>query len=171
MFFKYSRIFYNFYDIINIMKINRYTESLEYNLEATARVLQEAVSVKFKELNFGISYDEFIILDEILHETGILQIELAKRILKGRAYTGKFLIALEEKGYIERRTAIRGKRQVIMPNYITEHGKTVHKIAVKTVKDFDADIIDTTNEGLESIMTFLKTLKNDIEKKYSVKFI
>lgn len=153
------------------MKINRYTESLEYNLEATARVLQEAVSVKFKELNFGISYDEFIILDEILHEPGILQIELAKRILKGRAYTGKFLIALEEKGYMERRAAIKGKRQVIMPNYITDKGKKVHKIAVQTVKDFDADILGATKEGLQTIMTFLKTLKTDIEEKYCVKFL
>ncbi|MDD3237116.1 MAG: MarR family transcriptional regulator [Candidatus Gastranaerophilales bacterium] len=153
------------------MKINRYTESLEYNLEATARVLQEAVSVKFKELNFGISYDEFIILDEILHTPGILQIELAKRILKGRAYTGKFLIALEEKGYIERRTAIKGKRQVVMPNYITEEGIKVHKIAVQTVKDFDADILGATREDLQPIMFFLKTLKNNIEEKYRVKFL
>ncbi len=153
------------------MQINRYTESLEYNLEATARVLQEAVTAKFKELNFGISYDEFIILDEILHEPGILQIELAKRILKGRAYTGKFLIDLEEKGYIERRTAIKGKRQVIMPNFITEEGKKVHKIAVQTVKNFDTDIFGATKEGLQPIMFFLKTLKNDIEEKYSVKFL
>lgn len=153
------------------MQINRYTESLEYNLEATARVLQEAVTAKFKELNFGISYDEFIILDEILHEPGILQIELAKRILKGRAYTGKFLIDLEEKGYIERKAAIKGKRQVIMPNFITEEGKKVHQIAVQTVKNFDTDILGATKESLQLIMTFLKTLKNDIEEKYSVKFL
>lgn len=153
------------------MKINRYTESLQYNLEAAARVVQEAISVRFKELNFGLSYDEFIILDEIFHEPGILQIELAKRILKGRAYTGKFLIALEEKGYIERRSAIKGKRQVIMPNYITENGKKVHKIAVKTIQDFIDFMPAVADEDIGKIITFLKTLKHDTEEKFKVKFV
>lgn len=152
------------------MKITRYTESLQYNLEAAARVVQEAISVRFKELNFGLSYDEFIILDEISHDPGILQIELAKRILKGRAYTGKFLLALEEKGYIERKIAIRGKRQVIMPNYITEDGKNVHKIAVKNIKNFIDYMPAVEDENIGKIISFLKTLKNNVEEKYQVKF-
>ncbi len=152
------------------MKITRYTESLQYNLEAAARVVQEAISVRFKELNFGLSYDEFIILDEISHDPGILQIELAKRILKGRAYTGKFLLALEEKGYIERKTAIRGTRQVIMPNYITEDGKNVHKIAVKNIKNFIDYMPAVEDENIGKIISFLKTLKNNVEEKYQVKF-
>lgn len=153
------------------MKITRYTESLQYNLEAAARVVQEAISVRFKELDFGLSYDEFIILDEILHEPGILQIELAKRILKGRAYTGKFLLELEIKGYIERKTAIKGKRQVVMPNYVTAEGKKVHKTAVKAIQDFIDVMPVVADEDIGKIINFLKTFKHDVEEKYHVKFV
>lgn len=153
------------------MKITRYTESLPYNLEAAARVVQEAISVKFKELNFGLTYDEFIILDEISHDPGILQIELAKRILKGRAYTGKFLTALEEKGYVERKKAIKGKRQVIMPNYITEEGEKVHNIAVIHLKNYVENMPAIAEDDMGKIIMFLRKLKNDIEEKYKVKFV
>src|SRR5574344_1751227 len=153
------------------MNINRYTESLEYNLEATARVVQEALAVKFKTLDFGISYDEFIILDEIFHQEGILQIELAKKILKGRAYTGKFLIALEKKGYIERKTAIKGKKQVVMPNYITEDGIKVLNLGIETCKNFMKNVSILNDDGMETMINFLKNLKIDVENKYSVKFL
>lgn len=152
------------------MKINRYTESLQYSLEAAARVLQEAISVKFKEFNMGISYDEFIILDEIFHSPGILQIDLAKNILKGRAYTGKFLVALEERGFIERKKAIKGKRQVVMPNFITAKGMKIHKSAVKFVKDYVDCVPAIKGMDIEKMINFLKILKSDVEKRYSVKF-
>lgn len=154
-----------------MIEINRYTESLQYNLEAAARVVQEAISAKFKEKNFGLSYDEFIILDEISHEPGILQIELAKRILKGRAYTGKFLIALEEKGFVERRSAIKGKRQVVMPNFITAKGKKVHKTAVNLIKEYVDAMPSVADKDIGKIINFLKTLKKDVEEKFQVKFV
>lgn len=153
------------------MKITRYKESLQYNLEATARVLQEAISVRFKELDFGLSYDEFIILDEIFHNPGILQIELAKRILKGRAYTGKFLVELEKKGYVERKTAIKGKKQVVIPVYITQNGKKVHKTAVKTIKDFMTFMPSIEDNNIDKLIEFLQLLKENVENKYNVKFL
>src|SRR5574344_1773760 len=141
------------------MQINRYTESLEYTLESTARVVQEALSAKFKELNFGISYDAFIILDEIFHEPGILQIDLAKKILKGRAYTGKFLIVLENKGFIERKTAIKGKKQIVIPNYITPKGQEVLKKGISACKNFVAKVPHLNEDNMETFIIFLKTLK------------
>ncbi len=153
------------------MQISRYTDSLQYNLEATARMLQEAISVRFKELNFGITYDEFIILDEIFHTPGILQIELAKKILKGRAHTGKFLTALENKGYIERKTAIKGKRQVVFENYITPEGEKVLNIGIDTVKNYVNQIPIINNNDMKSVIEFLQNLKSDVKNKFNVKFL
>ncbi|MBP7211645.1 MarR family transcriptional regulator [bacterium] len=153
------------------MEITCYTESLQYNLEAAARVIQEAISLKFKNNNFGISYDEFIILDEISHNPGILQIELARKILKGRAYTGKFLSSLEDKGFIERRKSIKGKRQVIMPNYITSNGRKVLKVGIETVRNF-VDFVPTieNEKNIDYILTFMKKLKSEVQENYDVKF-
>ncbi len=154
------------------MQISRYTDSLQYNLEATARMLQEAISVQFKDLDFGISYDEFIILDEIFHTPGILQIELAKKILKGRAYTGKFLTALENKGYITRKKAIKGKKQIVFENYITSEGENVLEIGIHTIKNYVHQIpIINNNNDMKHIIDFLKNLKSDVENKFNVKFL
>ncbi len=153
------------------MKISRYTESLQYNLEAAARILQEAISTKFKEFDFGLSYDEFIILDEIYHTPGILQIELAKRILKGRAYTGKFITVLEEKGFVERRKEVKGKTQVILPNYITKKGIDVHQVGVKVIKEYIGSISTIKKGDAKSVLAFLSDLKSEVENKYNVKFV
>ena len=53
-----------------------------------------------------------------------------------RSYVCKFLVQLEEKGYIYKKQAIRGKRQIIMENYITPEGEKVYK--------------NKTNEGLNT---------------------
>lgn len=151
------------------MEIKSYRESLQFNLEASARIVQEAISMQFKTNNFGISYDEFIILDEILHNPGIIQNELAKEILKGRAYTGRFLVQLEEKGFIERKKAVKAKCQTVIKNYITTNGKNIHSKGIKIVQDF-IDPIIFKEKNINYILEFLKNFRNIAKEKYNVKF-
>ena len=106
------------------MTFEHYTESLPYELELTSRVLHETIVRFFNENNFGITHDEFVVLDTLSINDGISQIDLAKLILKGRAHTGRFLMSLEEKGLVVRSPSKKGKR-LIMQNSLTAKGRLV----------------------------------------------
>ena len=70
--------------------MEHYTKTLPYELELTSRVLHEATRCFFELQKFPISQEEFIILDCLYINPNIIQMEIAKLILKGRAHTGKF---------------------------------------------------------------------------------
>ena len=80
----------------------------------------DGVYVLIKEV-IDNSIDEFTILDTIIAKPGLSQADLARLILKGKAHTGRFIMALEEKGLLERHVAERdGKVVAIRVEYITE---------------------------------------------------
>lgn len=154
------------------MKFNHYINSLPYALESTSRIIQEAITKDFKQNGIKISHEEFVILDTIFCYPGILQIELARKVLKSRAHTGKFLTALENKGLIRREKAIKGSRQTIMLNYLTLEGEKVHSEVVDEIKKYINETMpqNISDEDVDRLVAFLNNLKQDVEKKKNVKF-
>lgn len=154
------------------MKFIHYINSLPYALESTSRVIQEAITKDFKKNGISISHEEFVILDTIYCHPGILQIELAKKVLKSRAHTGKFLTSLENKGYIKREKAIKGSRQTIMLNYLTEKGSIIHAQTVEEIKKYINETMPESikEEEIDKLVEFLNKLKSEVEKKRNVKF-
>ena len=101
--------------------MEHYTKTLPYELELTSRVLHEATRCFFELQKFPISQEEFIILDCLYINPNIIQMEIAKLILKGRAHTGKFLKSLEEKKLITR-TPVKQGSKIVMQIKITDKG-------------------------------------------------
>ena len=99
--------------------MEHYTKTLPYELELTSRVLHEATRCFFELQKFPISQEEFIILDCLYINPNIIQMEIAKLILKGRAHTGKFLKSLEEKKLITR-TPVKQGSKIVMQIKITD---------------------------------------------------
>ena len=79
-------------------KIERYTDSLYYELEQTTKFFRVFSMKFFKKMEVDISPDEYVTIETILCNAGICQRDLAKLILKDRANTGKILNTLEDKG-------------------------------------------------------------------------
>lgn len=154
------------------MKFTHYINSLPYALESTSRVIQEAITKDFKKHNIKIPHEEFVILDTIYCHPGILQIDLAKKVLKSRAHTGKFLNSLENKGLIKREKAIKGSRQTILLNYLTEEGKKVHAETVEEIKKYINETMPEiiNDDDVDKLVDFLNTLKKEVEKKRNVNF-
>jgi len=75
----------------------------------------------FDKYNMGISLEEYTVLDTLTEHRDLCQRDLAKLILKDRANTGKLLDALERKGYITRKLAIKNNRPVKIID-VTESG-------------------------------------------------
>lgn len=154
------------------MKFTHYINSLPYALESTSRVIQEAITKDFKSDNICISHEEFVVLDTIYCYPGILQIELAKKVLKTRAHTGKFLNVLEEKGLVRREKGVKGSRQTILLNYLTEKGELLHKEIVEKIKTYINNTMPKNfdDEDVDSLVKTLNFLKKQVETKRNIKF-
>ncbi|MBS5802155.1 MAG: MarR family transcriptional regulator [Brachyspira sp.] len=99
-----------------------YTETIAFAAELVTKAFNEIarnIVLKDQKLN----KEEYIILENIYLNPGIIQLEIAKNILMKRSYVCKFLAELEEKGFIRREPALRGKRQIVYKNYITPLGE------------------------------------------------
>ncbi len=152
------------------MTFEHYTESLPYELELTSRVLHETIVRFFNENNFGITHDEFVVLDTLSINDGISQIDLAKLILKGRAHTGRFLMSLEEKGLVVRSPSKKGKR-LIMQNSVTAKGRLV----LQKVSDFIERYINDMNlqdkqENAAKLIQLLRVVRSDLLERFDIKF-
>lgn len=149
--------------------MEHYTKSLPYELELTSRVLHEATKCFFEQNNFPVSQEEFIILDCLYMYPGIIQIELAKLIMKGRAHTGKFLKSLEQKGLIERAPANQGSK-IIMESKITQKGLEVYNQISKILDDYIQKTNSDLDFNIQKAIEGLRAIREDALKKFNIKF-
>ncbi|HIS74165.1 TPA: MarR family transcriptional regulator [Candidatus Galligastranaerophilus intestinavium] len=149
-----------------------YNQSIEFAAELFTKALHEALRKIHKEMNFEINHEEYIILETIFLNPGIIQIDIAKKIITKRSYVCKFLSRLESRGYIRRENAIRGTRQIIMKNYITKEGERVYtKVRNYFIKTFEER--ENYKEEIELIETTKNTLfelSTKIKKDFNLKF-
>ena len=101
--------------------IGHYTDSINYELEQTSRLMNMLTNQLFKKLELSITFDEYIALDTVSINAGICQRDLAKLILKDRANTGRILNELEQKGFITRFIDTKNNR-LVKKMGITETG-------------------------------------------------
>ena len=150
--------------------MDHYIKSLPYELELTSRVLHEAARCFFEQNKYPISQEEFIILDCLTMYPDIIQIELAKLILKGRAHTGKFLKSLEGKKLIERCPAKSGAK-IIMKISITPEGHDVYKqISESLDKHIKESSCDVEIEKVKDVIKILQSIREKTMLRYNVKF-
>ena len=146
-----------------------FTESLLYELALTSRVLHEAMACGFKQKNFPLTPDEYVILDCIFMNPDVIQMDLAKMILKGRAHTGKFLKSLEAKNYITRTPSQRGSK-IIMKLEITPLGLEVYRKISEEIELYMKRTSIIPKSKIDETINFLKTLREDAISRYNIKF-
>lgn len=105
------------------MKQIHYTESINYEIERTARAIKLLGVQLFNTLKINISPDEYCALDVIINNDNICQRDLAKFLLKDRANTGRVLNSLEQRGFIARYNDTKNNR-LVRKVTLTEKGKT-----------------------------------------------
>ncbi len=148
-----------------------FNKSIVYAAELMTKAFKEAARKFHKNMNFEINHEEFIVLESIYTNPGIIQINIAKNILMKRSYVCKFLVQLEEKGYIYKKQAIRGKRQIIMENYITPEGEKVYKKVVDFIeKDIEKCSTEYNLDDLERITNIMFDWAEKIKKECNLKY-
>lgn len=149
--------------------MEHYTKTLPYELELTSRVLHEAAKCFFEQNKFPISQEEFVILDCLHIHPNIIQMELAKLILKGRAHTGKFLKSLESKKYIIR-TPIKQESKIVMKISITKEGLELYKKICDVIDLHVKEITPQLHMEIEDIRKMLQYMRQDLISKYNIRF-
>ena len=146
-----------------------YTKSLPYELELTSRILHEAAKCHFAQCNYPISPEEFAILDCLYLKPDIIQIDLARMILKGRAHTGRFLKSLEEKGYVKRKSERNGSNTVTK-NIITKEGHALYNRICSEIDKYIEETNSDVNIQINDVIKLLQEIRENCMEKFDIKF-
>ncbi len=152
------------------MKQKFYINSFPYEIELTARVCHENARRLLESYTSEVSIDEFTILDTIIAKPGLSQADLARLILKGKAHTGRFIMALEDKGLLERHVAERDGKLIKVAD-ITKKGEELYYSILKNLKPaiekYEAIISD---EEIKQVISSLRTFRQQIEQTSKIVF-
>ena len=152
----------------NIAEEIHYTDTIHYELEQTARLMRKLSIQIMEKLGINISIDECAALDMISCNENICQRDLAKKILKDRANTGRILNSLENKGYIKRIVDTKNNR-LVKKLKITEFGKIQLKEITDKIKSYLENV--TTNlphTEVRKIRDILKNFRLNLEKEVEI---
>lgn len=152
------------------MKHSYYIDSFPYEIELTARVCHENARQLIESFTDEVSIDEFTVLDTLIARPGLSQADLARLILKGKAHTGRFLMSLEDKGFIERHIEEKNGK-LIKVSCVTPKGKTLYNSVIEhfkpAVEKFDSII---PQDQCEMIIQNLRNFREAIEKARNIVF-
>lgn len=152
------------------MKNRFYIDSFPYEIELMARVCHENAKQHFEAVTDEITIDEFTVLDTLIARPNLSQADLSRLILKGKAHTGRFLMSLEEKGFIARRVEERGGK-LIKVSVITDKGNELYARIVEkfrpAIEKFEKVI---SEEEIDKIVTNLRKLRVAIESVSKIVF-
>lgn len=150
-------------------KLKHYTDTLNYELEKTARVMRILGIQLMEKLKIDLMLDEYVALDIVSCHQGICQRDLAKRIIKDRANTGRILNSLEEKGLITRFVDTKNNR-LVRKMAITEKG---YKVLISINKKIESYIAETkrivSEDELDGLYSSLKKVREKLEEMIEFK--
>ena len=127
------------------MNFEHYTQSIFYDLEFTTKYIKRMGYNFCNELNMSIGPEEVLALEIIYLNPGICQRDLAKNLLKDRAGTGRVLLQLEAKGFVERFVDTKGNR-LVRKMKLTESGKDMLKLATNKIEPYVKKIKEAFSE-------------------------
>lgn len=150
-------------------KLKHYTDTLNYELEKTARVMRILGIQLMEKLKIDLMLDEYVALDIVSCHQGICQRDLAKLIIKDRANTGRILNSLEEKGLITRFVDTKNNR-LVRKMAITEKG---YKVLISINKKVESYVAETkrvvSEDELDGLYLSLKKLREKLEEMIELK--
>lgn len=150
-------------------KLKHYTDTLNYELEKTARVMRILGIQLMEKLKIDLMLDEYVALDIVSCHQGICQRDLAKLIIKDRANTGRILNSLEEKGLITRFVDTKNNR-LVRKMAITEKG---YKVLISINKKIESYIAETkrivSEDELDGLYSSLKKVREKFEEMIEFK--
>ena len=135
--------------------------SISNGIVSCATLIKVLTLRNFKENNFEITPEQFVILDTLLDnnsEETLYQRQIGELIGKDRANTTRLLGILEEKGLIEKTTDSNGRQ--INRILITKKGIEIHNKIFPKISEIRRSYLE--NLEIEEIQSCLKTLNKKL---------
>jgi len=85
-------------------------ENVLIELEKTIRIVRESFNSEYQKRHFGVSYDQWLIIDQVRNRQGISQIEIAKNTGKDRASISRIIKNLQLKNLLTKTSNETNKR-------------------------------------------------------------
>lgn len=146
-----------------------YTDSVHYELEQTAKLMRKLSIQVLEKLGINMSIDECAALDIISCNKNICQRDLAKKIIKDRANTGRILNSLEEKGFIKRAIDTKNNR-LVKKIEITQTGKIQLSDITNKIKFYLGNVTTAIPRSeIRRIRDILKNFRLNLEKVVEMK--
>ena len=118
----------------------------------------------FKNNNFDITPEQFVIIEVLMHHDGLYQRQLSEITLKDRPNITRIINILEKGGYVERRSD-KNKRKVFKI-YLTQKAKDIFPLLQKVSQDYRKVMAEgIKKEELEICLKVLnQVLQNLLDK-------
>ena len=118
----------------------------------------------FREKNFDITPEQFVIIEVLMHRDGLYQRQLSEITLKDRPNITRIINILEKNGYVNR-VADKNKRKVFKI-YLTDKAKNLFPALAQVAKDYRKTMTEGIDKNdLETCMSVLnKVLDNLLDK-------
>lgn len=128
-------------------------ENVIIELEKTIRNVRESFNNVFQKKHFGVSYDQWLIIDEVRKKQGISQIEIANNTGKDRASISRIIKNLLQKNLLSKIHNEENKRANKV--YLTPEGLELSDQVVSVYND----VYKSQFAGIyEREMNFLKDI-------------
>lgn len=118
----------------------------------------------FRENNFDITPEQFVVIEVLMHRDGLYQRQLSEITLKDRPNITRIINILEKNGYVNR-VADKNKRKVFKI-YLTDKAKNLFPALAQVAKDYRKTMTEGIDKNdLETCMSVLnKVLDNLLDK-------
>lgn len=118
----------------------------------------------FRENNFDITPEQFVVIEVLMHRDGLYQRQLSEITLKDRPNITRIINILEKNGYVNR-VADKNKRKVFKI-YLTNKAKNLFPALAQVAKDYRKTMTEGIDKSdLETCMSVLnKVLDNLLDK-------
>lgn len=118
----------------------------------------------FREKNFDITPEQFVVIEVLMHRDGLYQRQLSEITLKDRPNITRIINILEKNGYVNR-VADKNKRKVFKI-FLTDKAKNLFPALAQVAKDYRKTMTEGIDKNdLETCMSVLnKVLDNLLDK-------
>ncbi len=103
-------------------------------LERTSKLMKRQAQRRLKEIGAGVTVDQWVLLQELAHEDGLSQYELAERTVKDAPTVTRIIDLLCEKKLLERRTDKQDRRRFKI--FLTPAGRRKYEQVYPVIRSF-----------------------------------
>lgn len=147
--------------MLTLMKLHA-DKNVGTYLDRTIKVVKQHYLKVFKEQGLNISTEQWVIIDQLYHENGLSQTDIANGSYKNAPTVSRIIDLLVDKGYVERQRFKNDRRRYKI--YLTQAGRDLHNQLLPHVLELrEQTWNDLSNEDWENLKRILGKIMDNFE--------